>query len=79
MKKIKFSSYLEKSLDVFVKQQRAFSDQMEAFIENAPKSIFTDIAEQNLELWQSMQNNFFQAFAGSKKENSKTGSDGAKE
>lgn len=50
------SNYLEKSLLLFAKQQQEANDKM-----YNPLSFMTDIAEQNMSLWQDLQTSFFRA------------------
>lgn len=49
------SSFLEQSLSVFLKQQKLLEEQMTTIIQNAPASVFTELAKQNLNLWSTMQ------------------------
>jgi polyhydroxyalkanoate synthesis repressor PhaR len=55
-------TYLEKSMDTFVKQQQVLQDQMESMLRIAPSSVLKDMAERNLELWKDMQKNLLQAY-----------------
>ncbi|MEI6415225.1 MAG: polyhydroxyalkanoate synthesis repressor PhaR [Pseudomonadota bacterium] len=48
-------TYLEESMTVFLRQQGVWQEQMNQFVETGPMSVFTDIAQQNLRIWQSMQ------------------------
>lgn len=50
------SNYLEKSLLLFAKQQQEANNKM-----YNPLSFMTDIAEQNMNLWQDLQENLFRA------------------
>jgi polyhydroxyalkanoate synthesis repressor PhaR len=56
-------TYLEKSMDAFIRQQQVLQDQMESMLEMAPSSVFKDMAERNLQLWRSMQDNLMKAYA----------------
>lgn len=56
-------TYLEKSMDVFSKQQHMLQEQMESMLQLAPSSVFKDVAERNLQLWKSMQDNLMKAYA----------------
>jgi polyhydroxyalkanoate synthesis repressor PhaR len=55
-------TYLEKSMDAFIRQQQVLQDQMESMLEMAPSSVFRDMAERNLQLWKSMQDNLMKAY-----------------
>ena len=57
------SKYLEKSFETFTNQQQTFHEQMDTLLKNTPQSIFTEITEKNLDLWQQMQNNFMQNYS----------------
>ena len=56
-------TYLEKSMDSFVRQQQVLQDQMERMLQMAPSTVLKDMAERNLELWKGMQENLLKAFA----------------
>jgi polyhydroxyalkanoate synthesis repressor PhaR len=56
-------TYLEKSMDSFVQQQQVLQDQMESMLQIAPSSVLKDMAERNLELWKSMQENLLKTYA----------------
>ena len=56
------SSYLDESMALFVKQQKAMREQMANLMHNAPLSVFSDMARRNLETWQSMQEGLFTAW-----------------
>lgn len=64
------SSYLQESMDFFVKQQRMMQEQMSSLMQNAPMSIFAQLAQRNLDLWQSLQESWIRSYgsplAGSK-------------
>jgi polyhydroxyalkanoate synthesis repressor PhaR len=55
-------TYLEKSMDAFIRQQQVLQDQMESMLEMAPSSVFRDMAERNLQLWKSMQDNLMKPY-----------------
>jgi polyhydroxyalkanoate synthesis repressor PhaR len=55
-------TYLEKSMDAFMRQQRTLQDQMESMLRMAPSSVLKEMAERNLELWKSMQENIVKAY-----------------
>jgi polyhydroxyalkanoate synthesis repressor PhaR len=54
-------TYLEKSMDAFVSQQKILQDQMEQMLKLAPSSVMQDMARQNMELWKGMQENLLQS------------------
>jgi len=56
------TAYLKESLDVFLNQQKLMQAQMASLIKTAPLSVFTELARQNLKLWQTMQDSFFSAY-----------------
>jgi polyhydroxyalkanoate synthesis repressor PhaR len=65
-------TYLEKSMDAFIRQQQVLQEQMESMLEMAPTSVFKDMAERNLQLWKGMQEDLLKAYApatGAKKPN----------
>jgi len=50
-------SYLQKSMQLFVEQQKQFQEA----ISSNPLTAMSHMAEQNMKLWQDMQANFFKA------------------
>ena len=54
-----FSEYLEKSLELFQYQQEQFDANMKEMASANPMKMFTDLAKQNAENWQALQENFF--------------------
>ncbi|MGB5474693.1 MAG: polyhydroxyalkanoate synthesis repressor PhaR [Gammaproteobacteria bacterium] len=56
-------TYLEKSMDSFVGQQQLLQDQMEHMLRMAPSSVLKEMAERNMELWKTMQENLLKAYA----------------
>ncbi len=54
--------YLEKSMDSFVSQQQVLQDQMEHMLKTAPSSVLKDMAERNLKLWKTMQEDLLKAY-----------------
>ncbi len=58
-----FSAYLERSLGLFDQQQKAFQDQMrEAMkLQGDPLAKISEMTQRNLEIWQDIQNSFFNA------------------
>ncbi len=53
------SSYLKESLDVFLRQQRLVQEQMAGLMQEGPLSVFAGLTEQNLRLWQALQQTAF--------------------
>ena len=47
--------YIQKSMELFVEQQKQFQESMS----NNPLTAMSEVAEQNLKIWQEMQENFF--------------------
>ncbi|MBM4200072.1 MAG: polyhydroxyalkanoate synthesis repressor PhaR [Gammaproteobacteria bacterium] len=56
------TSYLKQSLDLFLQQQRIVQEQMDGLLKHGPVSALTEMAEQNLKLWQSLQQTAFTPF-----------------
>lgn len=48
------TSYLEKSMDMWAEQQRAFRERTREFMDANPMSMLTQIAERNLAMWRAM-------------------------
>jgi polyhydroxyalkanoate synthesis repressor PhaR len=55
-------TYLEKSMDAFIQQQQVLQEQMESMLQMAPSSVFKDMAERNLQMWKSTQENLMKAY-----------------
>lgn len=62
------STYLEKSMQVFVGQQDQFRKQMDNLVGTGPWSLMADLTERNLATWRQMQSGFFSADAPRKDE-----------
>jgi polyhydroxyalkanoate synthesis repressor PhaR len=58
-------TYLERSMDFFIKQEEILQNQMQSLLQAAPSSVWNEMAERNLALWRDMQQNLFQAFVSS--------------
>ena len=56
------TGYLEESMDFFMRQQKAMQEQMADLVKNAPVSVFGDLAQRNLGVWQSMQEELMKAY-----------------
>lgn len=63
-----FSDYLQKSLEIFTKQQEQFQEKLQESVQTNPFSTMTQMTERNLQLWQQVQDNFFQAAGLSSKD-----------
>lgn len=62
-----FTSYLEKSLNLFVEQQTRLQKQIQDMLaNNPPVDALTDLTKRNLDLWREMQDQFLTA-AGMKR------------
>ena len=68
------TSYLEQSLSLFEQQQKSFQEQVRDAMQNNPVNAMSELTQRNLEIWQDIQNQFFQAATGhnSKKNKDKT-------
>jgi polyhydroxyalkanoate synthesis repressor PhaR len=58
-----FSSYLEKSVETFMRQQEVVQTQLSRMISSAPLSAMSELTRQNLEVWTRMQETMLAAFA----------------
>ena len=65
------TSYLEQSLSLFEQQQRHFQEQVRDAMQNSPVNTMSELTQRNLEIWQDIQNQFFQAATGSKSKKDK--------
>ena len=55
------ASYLERSVNLFVEQQARVQDQMKTVMGSDPLSMMREITEQNLSVWQEMQEGLIRA------------------
>lgn len=56
------TQYLQRSLSLFDEQQKAFQDQLQGtMLDNPMASLMTEMTKKNLEIWQDVQNSFFDA------------------
>jgi len=55
-------TYLEKSMDFFIKEQEILQNQMQSLLQAAPSSVWNEMAERNLALWRDMQQSLLKAF-----------------
>ncbi len=52
--------YLQKSIDLFVSQQKQIQDQLQSAVSTNPISTMTELTEKNLDTWKKMQESFFE-------------------
>jgi polyhydroxyalkanoate synthesis repressor PhaR len=52
--------YLQKSINLFVSQQKQIQDQLQSAAGTNPVSAVAELTEQNLEMWKKIQENFFE-------------------
>jgi polyhydroxyalkanoate synthesis repressor PhaR len=57
------STYLEKSVDTFMRQQEAVQTQLARMISQAPMNTMSELTRQNLEMWAKMQETMLATFA----------------
>ncbi len=57
-----FSEYLSQSLSVFNKQQEHFTKNLQGFSGQNVMEVFTDLSKKNIDMWQSVQQSFFDQF-----------------
>ena len=55
------TSYIERSLNLFVDQQAKLQEQMQTMMVNDPLSMMHEIADRNLSMWQEMQEGLIRA------------------
>ena len=63
------TSYLEKSLKLFVEQQEKWRGRMTNVMTGDPLAIMRDVAEQNLAMWREMQEGFMGRASGPRRDN----------
>ncbi|MCP5152351.1 MAG: polyhydroxyalkanoate synthesis repressor PhaR [Ectothiorhodospiraceae bacterium] len=68
------TSYLEKSMSLFVEQQRRMQEQVQNVMTTDPLSVMRDMTEKNLALWKEMQDGFFRAASGGRGTGKRPGS-----
>ena len=69
------STYLEKSVDTFMRQQEAVQAQLARMMNNAPMSTMSELTRQNLEMWAKMQETMLAAFTPPREPKNKEGED----
>lgn len=57
--------YLQQSINLFVTQQKQLQEQLQTAVSTNPLNAMKDLTEQNLEMWKTMQENFFKTAMGS--------------
>jgi polyhydroxyalkanoate synthesis repressor PhaR len=64
------SDYLEKSLEIFTKQQKEFQEGFNKTGHNSPLNVMQNMTKKNMEMWQEIQDSFFKAsgLTGDKKD-----------
>ena len=74
-----FHDYMEKSLDVFLKQQSFYEEQVRSMMGTEdPMKAFTEMAEQNLKNWQQMQESMLGMYGFGARRKDEPGDDGTK-
>ncbi|MFL6547435.1 MAG: polyhydroxyalkanoate synthesis repressor PhaR [Povalibacter sp.] len=73
------STYLEKSVETFMRQQEVVQNQLARMMTNAPMAAMSELARQNLEIWSRMQESMLQAFSPQQRESKKPDADSAPE
>ena len=71
------SSYLERSLSFFIEQQGSMRNQLQDLVTQTPLGMMSEMAERNLNMWKTMQENFLAAsgMQGSTRSTTKKDSD----
>ena len=62
-----FSSFMEKSLEFFTQQQEMLHEQLSQPLKNTPGEFWLDMSKKQMESWQEMQKQFFEALSSSQK------------
>ena len=65
-------NYLERSLQSFVEQQHLFREQMRNFMGQNPLKMISDLAEQNLSIWRSMNEKLYGSGSGQPRDEAKS-------
>ncbi len=56
-----FTDYLEKSLALFMEQQKLMQDQMRNVFSGSPLDAMTQLTQRNLEIWKEIQQSFLKS------------------
>ena len=67
-----FTNYLEKSLGLFMEQQKLMQDQMRNVFTGNPLNAMTQLTQRNLEIWKEIQESFLKAAGVSSKQEKST-------
>ena len=63
--------YIQKSINLFVMQQKRLQNQLESAVTKDPITLLSDLTEQNLEIWRKTPENFFNTTTSSPFSNKK--------
>ena len=63
--------YIQKSINLFVMQQKQLQNQLESAVTKDPITLLSDLTEQNLEIWRKTTENFFNTTTSSPFSNKK--------
>ncbi len=61
------SDYISQSLELFTSQQKQLQEQLRGAVDGSPMESIASLTKQNIELWNNMQNSFFEAAGIGKK------------
>lgn len=53
------SDYIQKSIDLFVSQQKQIQEQLHSAVHNNPITAMAELTEKNMDMWKKMQESFF--------------------
>jgi polyhydroxyalkanoate synthesis repressor PhaR len=57
-----FSSYLEKSLSLFIEQQTHLQKQLQEVMSSSPVGTMADLTKKNLDIWREMQESYLKTY-----------------
>jgi polyhydroxyalkanoate synthesis repressor PhaR len=57
-----FSSYLEKSLGLFIEQQAHLQKQLQEVMSSTPVGTMADLTKKNLDIWREMQESYLKTY-----------------
>ena len=57
-----FSSYLEKSLSLFIEQQAHLQKQLQDVMASSPVGTMADLTKKNLDIWREMQESYLKTY-----------------
>lgn len=55
------SDYLQQSLELFTQQQQQMQEQFKNAVSNSPMNPLSDLVQNNMEMWKTMQENFYKS------------------